>query len=173
MIVYDLSCQDAGHKFEAWFASSGSFIEQQERGLVQCPFCGSGNVEKALSAPRLNRKGNQLQARAPREAQPQAVAADASAASENTQLTMHNDAGPAGELVEKLAALAMAQKKLLEKSKWVGKDFATRARAMHYGEAEVEQIHGQASIEEAEALLDEGVSVAPLPLPMVPPEAQN
>jgi hypothetical protein len=178
MIVYDLSCLDAGHKFEAWFASSGSFTEQQQRGLVQCPFCGSDNVERALSAPRLNRKGNQMQgdaaasSRQQIESAPQQTGGDTGGAGDKA-VTLHNDAGPAGDLAEKLAALAMAQKKLLEKSKWVGKDFASQARAMHYGEAKVEQIHGQASLQEAEELMDEGVAVAPLPLPVLPPEVQN
>ena len=59
MIVYDLECRSEGHRFEGWFKSSEDFARQQERGLVACPFCGSGDVAKAPQAARLARKGNQ------------------------------------------------------------------------------------------------------------------
>ncbi|WP_242097563.1 MULTISPECIES: DUF1178 family protein [unclassified Sphingomonas] len=72
-----------------------------------------------------------------------------------------------------ISALAAAQAKALASSSWVGADFATRARAMHLGEEKHAPIHGQASLAEAKALVDEGVPVAPLPLPVVPPKALN
>ena len=72
-----------------------------------------------------------------------------------------------------LAALAAAQAKVLEKSTWVGKGFADEARAMHLGETEHRPIHGEASIDDARSLIEEGVPVAPLPLPVVPPEEAN
>ena len=74
---------------------------------------------------------------------------------------------------EVLRALASAQAKMLEKSEWVGRSFATRARAMHAGEEDHATIHGQATPAEARALADEGVPVAPLPLPVPPPETLN
>ena len=72
-----------------------------------------------------------------------------------------------------LAALAAAQAKALEKSTWVGKAFPEQARAMHLGEAEHRPIHGQATPEQAKSLAEEGVPVAPLPLPVVPPDEAN
>ena len=72
-----------------------------------------------------------------------------------------------------LAMLAAAQAKVLEKSTWVGERFPEQARAMHLGETEHRPIHGQATPEQAKALVDEGVPVAPLPLPVVPPEQSN
>jgi hypothetical protein len=72
-----------------------------------------------------------------------------------------------------LAALAAAQKKALASSTWVGRRFADEALAMHHGETEERPIHGQATGAEAKALLDEGVPIAPLPLPVVPPEEAN
>jgi hypothetical protein len=47
----------------------------------------------------------------------------------------------------------------------VGERFAEEARRIHYGEADERNIRGQASREETEALLDEGIAVMPLPLP--------
>lgn len=72
-----------------------------------------------------------------------------------------------------LARLAKAQAKALEGSRWVGRDFATEARAIHAGEKPDAAIHGQASAAEVGRLVEEGVPIAPLPLPVVPPKALN
>ena len=72
-----------------------------------------------------------------------------------------------------IKALAHAQAKALANSTWVGPDFAERSRAMHYGEREAEQIHGQATPEEASALVEEGIQIAPLPFPVAPPDELN
>ena len=142
MIVFDLRC-DAGHVFEAWFASTAGFQEQRDRGMVSCPMCGDHAVDKAVMAPRVSAKGNQAAEATPQQAKAM------------------------------LRALATAQSKALEQSRWVGKQFASEARAMHDGEKSHEIIHGQATPAEAKALIDDGVPVAPLPLPVVPPEQAN
>jgi hypothetical protein len=72
-----------------------------------------------------------------------------------------------------LARLAGAQAELLKKSRWVGDRFADTARAMHSGEIEPAQVHGSATLEQAKALVEEGVPVAPLPLPVAPPNQVN
>jgi hypothetical protein len=131
------------HVFEAWFGSSGDYADQQARGLVDCPICGDRAIAKAVMAPSVGAKGNQQA-----EVSPAAMKAA-------------------------MAALAAAQAKVLEGSEWVGASFAGRARAMHDGEEDHAPIHGQATIAEAKALAEEGVPVAPLPLPIVPPEACN
>ena len=82
-------------------------------------------------------------------------------------------ATPPADVKAALHAIAAAQRKALEGSRWVGGDFATQARAMHSGEQANETIHGQATIAEAKALVDDGVPVAALPLPVVPPKQAN
>jgi hypothetical protein len=143
VIVFDLRC-DGGHVFEAWFASSAAWEDQRARGLVACPICDSRAVDKAVMAPRLAAKGNA----APTPADTAKVKAA-------------------------LAGLAAAQAKALERSTWVGSRFADRARAMHEGAEPHAVIHGQATLAEAKSLVDDGVPVAPLPLPVVPPERSN
>ena len=69
--------------------------------------------------------------------------------------------------------MAAIQAELLKDSRWVGDRFADTARAMHCGEIEREQVHGNATLEQAKSLVDEGVPVAPLPLPVVPPNQVN
>ena len=72
-----------------------------------------------------------------------------------------------------LARLAELQEKLLEKSRWVGDAFTETARAMHSGEIANEVVHGNATIDQARSLVEDGVPVAPLPLPVVPPAQLN
>ena len=157
MIVFDLDCA-RGHRFEGWFGSSADFEGQCARGLVQCPQCGSPDVRKAPMAAAVPRKGNQVSAAAP-------VAQTSAAQMANMPMPP--------EVAAALHKLALAQARALEKSTWVGKDFAEQSRAMHYGERETGLIHGQASPEEAKALIEEGVPVAPLPFPIAPPDEVN
>lgn len=155
MIVFDLECRANGHRFEGWFGSSEDFAAQQERGLVSCPQCGSADVAKAPMAPNVGRKGNQL---APVQAP--------------AQQPMSKGAMPP-EAIRMMQALAAMQAEALKSSRWVGDRFAEESRAMHYGEREVETIHGQATLEEAKALYEEGIEVAPLPFPVAPPGETN
>lgn len=151
MIVFDLRC-GSGHVFEAWFGSSSAYEAQRAGGLVACPMCGDSDVAKAVMAPNIGAKGN---ARAPAPA------------------SEPGDAPAPAVVKAAMAALAQAQAKMLEKSEWVGVAFTDRARAMHSGEEDHAPIHGQATAAQAKALIDEGVAVAPLPLPVIPPEARN
>ena len=156
MIVFDLKCDD-GHVFEAWFGSSDDYDGQKARGLVSCPLCGSGKVDKAVMAPAVGAKSNQLPVPAPTRAPAKPA-------------PMQGAMAPPAEMKALMAALAEAQAKVLEKSEHVGRRFAEEARAIHTGDAPERLIHGQATMEEAKALVEDGVPVAPLPLPIVPPE---
>ena len=160
MIAFDLCC-GKGHRFEGWFASSGDYDQQHLGGLVMCPSCGDGAVRKALSIPNIGRKGNQKPKTSPLpvDAKPNAEVA-------NVPIV------PA-EMTEMMQKLASAQTEMLKNSQWVGREFAEAARAIHYGESDSRTIHGEVSPAEAHALADEGVAVAPLPFPFIPPEAKN
>lgn len=156
MIVFDLCCAAGDHRFEAWFASSASFSDQQARGLISCPVCGDATIEKAVMAPRVGAKSNQLSVReGPRASEPAKAEADS-------------------EIIRKLIAeVAAKQAEMLPHSRWVGRDFAAAARAMHEGRAPEDLIHGQASPDEAEALREDGIAAMPLLVPVIPPEAAN
>ena len=152
MIVFDLKCANA-HVFEAWFGSSSDYDDQRARGLVSCPLCGDGAIAKAVMAPNIATGGNIQTAQTAAATGPNGVTPEVMKAA--------------------MAELATLQKKALEGSTWVGRSFANRARAMHDGDEEHAPIHGQASPDEAKALIDDGVTVSPLPFPVVPPEASN
>lgn len=155
MIVFDLDCAH-GHRFEGWFGSSADYDDQRVRGLIACPVCGGIDVIKAPMAPAVPAKGNARQEVLPPQA-PQQLA--------NAPLLP--------QVRKALTALAKAQAKALEHSTWVGDKFAEETRKMHYGERDEAPIHGQASLSEAKALIEEGVPVAPLPFPVAPPEKLN
>lgn len=157
MIVFDLHCS-GGHRFEGWFGSSADYTDQQSRGLITCPACGSGEVGKAPMAPAVPAKGNARQEVLPPETPSQQQLA-------NTPLPP--------KVQRALTALAKAQAEALKDSTWVGDKFAAETRKMHYGERDAALIHGQATLAEAKALIEEGVPVAPLPFLVAPPEKLN
>ena len=72
-----------------------------------------------------------------------------------------------------LTKLAAVQAEMLKDSRWVGDEFTSTARAMHAGEMEPAQVHGNATLEQAKSLVDDGIPVAPLPLPVTPPSQVN
>lgn len=141
MKVLNLQCAH-GHGFEGWFGSEDDFQGQLSRGLVECPICGDTAIAKMLSAPRLNLGAG-------REAPPEAKQEVMSGATE--------------QALQK-AWLRMVRE-VMANTEDVGERFAEEARRIHYGETAERHIRGQASREETEALLEEGISVLPLPLP--------
>jgi len=151
MIRYTLRCEQ-DHSFESWFQSSAAYDSQAKRKLVTCPVCGSAEVEKAIMAPRIVGKKGREKAAAPMEA---AVPAE-TPATESTSLMMAQER----ELRAKIKEL---RDHIVKNADNVGERFPNEARAMHYGDKEHRPIYGEASPEEARALIDEGVEVSPLP----------
>ncbi len=144
MKVLDLQCSH-GHLFEGWFASEDEFQGQLARALVECPMCGDTAIIKRLSAPRLN-----LGAAEP---------APASAAP--ARPGHHAVMAPPEAALQAAWMKAVAQ--VMAQTEDVGARFAEEARRIHYGEADERGIRGQATREETQALLEEGIPVLPLP----------
>ena len=164
MIIFDLKCAPSGHVFEAWFGSSGDYADQQARGLVSCPLCGSSDVGKAVMAPAVGAKGNRS-----KPADAPAASPDEAAAPAGQALFSGNPEG----VKAMLAAAAAVQRTLLEGSESVGDRFAEEARAIHLGEKAKRTIHGRASRDEAESLIEDGIEVSPLPFPVIEPGEEN
>jgi len=124
---------DKDHEFDSWFQSSDAFDRLAGAGQVACVHCGSDKVTKAPMAP--------------------AVA--------------HGEAGaerplarPASEVE---AALAAMRRQVEEHSEYVGMEFVSEARRIHEGDAPERSIYGEARMDEARRLIEDGVPVAPLP----------
>jgi hypothetical protein len=141
MKVLNLQCGHA-HAFEGWFASEDDFQDQLVRGLVECPLCGDATITKLPSAPRLNLGAA--------EAAPAAAPKQEVVSSPNPDLQ---------------AAWMQLVKQVMANTEDVGERFAEEARKIHYGETEQRGIRGQASREETQELLEEGIGVLPLPIP--------
>jgi hypothetical protein len=152
MIHYNLRCE-RGHAFESWFQSSAAYESQEKRKLVNCPVCGSAKVERAIMAPQIVSKKGRDKA----EPVPAAPADTAATASTPTPLLMAQER----ELRAKLKEL---RDHIVKNADNVGERFPNEARKMHYGDIEHRPIYGEASPDEARALIEEGVEVSPLPV---------
>ena len=139
MKVLDLRCNN-GHGFEGWFASEEDYLDQNGRGLIECPMCTDRVIVRTPSAPRLNLSA------AARDAVPQTPQAPAGAA-------------------DIQAAWMQAVRHVLANTEDVGARFAEEARRIHYGEVDSRGIRGQATPDEAQSLRDEGIEFASLPIP--------
>ena len=169
MKVLDLQCA-LGHSFEGWFGSQADYDAQRARGLVTCPVCNDSDITKKLSAPRLN-----LGHGAAPESKPgQGVAAAGTGSASGSSPSRTADASsatpvlpdmPTEVLHEMQAAMMKVVRHVMANTEDVGPQFAEEARKIHYGEREERNIRGQATREETEALLDEGIDVMALPVP--------
>jgi hypothetical protein len=160
LIVFNLSCS-ADHRFEGWFASGEDFDAQQGRGLLSCPMCGSSEVSKQLSAPRLNLHAQAEGGRGERHAERHAGHAAAAPAKDAPREQMAMLSPRQQELLRELV------RQVVENTEDVGDRFAEEARRIHYKEAEARSIRGVATREEAQALEEEGIEVAQLPIAIV------
>lgn len=139
MIRYALQC-DQSHGFEAWFGSSSDYDDQSARGLVECPFCGSRGVEKAVMSPSVS--GTKKAQASPQDAaRVQSMMMEAA-----REVRAHVEAN----------------------FDYVGDAFAKEARDIHEGRSEKREIYGEATAADVKKLKDDGVPVAPLP--GAPPE---
>jgi hypothetical protein len=135
LIRFSLVCEH-DHEFEAWFRSGDDFETQKKRGFVDCPTCGSSRVDKALMAP----------------------AVSTSEKKEKMALAMGDAQRRALEEMKALAA------KVRENADYVGDKFAEEARKIHFGDAEARGIYGEATLEEAKDLAEDGVEFMPIPV---------
>jgi hypothetical protein len=160
MKVLDLECRQQ-HVFEGWFGSDDDFRSQLERGLLSCPLCGDGEVQRRLSAPRLARKSNARPASEP------ATPAQAQQPAERGTAAPAGQTGTQASARTQLeqAAYLQAVQHVLQHTEDVGARFAEEARRIHYGEIESRGIRGQATAQEKAALADEGIEVVSLALP--------
>lgn len=146
MIVFDLSCKE-GHRFEGWFASSGDYDSQKARGLLSCPACGDAGIERLPSATRFN-----MGAEAPKPAQ--------AAKPEKTPDMEGKDPFAVAQIL-----YSRMLDEILTKTEDVGAEFPSEARKIYYSQAPGRAIRGQATQEEHDSLVDEGIPVARFPVP--------
>jgi hypothetical protein len=137
MIKYALVCEGA-HEFEGWFAASSDFDTQSERGLIECPTCGSNIIRKQIMSPSVSgtKKRGQLVA---------------------------SGTGPKQAMM--MEAMARVRAHVEDTFDYVGDTFAREARDIHEGKSEDRGIYGEATPAEVKGLVEDGVPVAALPPP--------
>lgn len=141
MIHYSLVCED-GHGFDSWFRDSRTYDLQAAAGLVNCPFCHSTSVAKAVMAPSIARK-----AEAPAEVETQ-----------RRELVLLDE-----RHAQLRTMIRDLREKIMASSEDVGDKFTSEARRIQDGDTEPRAIRGQASLEEAKALIEEGIEILPIP----------
>ena len=144
MIRYSLKCA-ADHSFDSWFQSATAFDALAASGHVTCPVCGSAEISKTLMAP--------------------AVSPARNSATPSIDKPLSTPANPQEE------ALAAMRAEVEANSDYVGKSFVAEARRMHEGTAPPRAIYGEARLDEAKKLVEDGVPV--MPLPFMPPRKLN
>ena len=134
MIKYQLKCRACDHQFEGWFVDSAGYDAQAAAGEVLCPFCNSADTGKAIMAPNIARSRS----------------SDDASSNGDVRAQVHE-------------AMRALRAEIEANSDNVGKSFPEEARKIHYGETEERAIHGEATLDEAKELVDEGIDVMPLP----------
>ncbi len=140
MIRYDLICV-MGHEFDAWFSNSSAYDQQQKLGFVECSLCGSNKIEKQVMAPNIGAKGNRK--------------------SQTSQAVMTPPVDPRMQMMMQM--MRDVREHVKANAENVGDQFAEEARKIHYKETELRGIYGNATADDARALIDEGIDILPLP----------
>jgi hypothetical protein len=141
MIHYDLICEK-GHEFDGWFSDSAAFDAQAERGLVECTVCGTSKIQKQLMAPGIPAKSNK-----------------------KADVSRHLTAGAIDPRAAAMMQMMRDYRQHVEaNTEFVGENFAEEARKIHYNETTKRGIHGVATPDEAQALVEEGIEIHPVPV---------
>lgn len=154
MKVYNLACP-LDHRFEGWFASEEDCLAQQDKGMLACPVCDSTDITRMPSAPHIG-KSSSTELTVPKAPSDQVSGGVvALTGSDHSQLE-----------AQVQAAFLKGMRELMGRSEDVGDSFADEARKIHYKESPERSIRGQTTLDEADALREEGIDV--LAMPMIP-----
>ena len=171
MIRYRLQCKKK-HEFEAWFGSSTAYDEQAERGQVVCPECGSTKVSKTLMKPGVaTRDKSERPTRSDRSERAESERAESERAESGRAESGRAEQVPVAVPTDKqtemqrqfLTMLQNVRREVEKNAEYVGPSFAEEARKIHLEEVEARSIWGEATIEEARDLIEDGIECLPLP----------
>ena len=163
MKVYNLACP-LDHRFEGWFASEEDCLSQQSTGMLACPLCESTEITRMPSAPHIGKSGSGKDVSNSTEltvTKAERVSTSGNLSGNVAALT-GNDHSQLEAQVQ--AAFLKGMRDLMGRSEDVGNSFAEEARKIHYKESPERSIRGQTTLDEAEALRDEGIEVMAIPL---------
>ncbi len=172
MIHYALRCAE-GHGFDGWFKGSAEFDRLAQAHLLSCPHCGVDRVDRAMMAPRIS-KGKRGQERTQPDIEP-SLTSEADTAPPNRPLRARADGAAVSKPAPNAAlgapipdavraVLAKLRAEVEAQCDYVGDRFADEARRIHQGSAPARGIYGEATRDDVEMLIEDGIDVTPIPL---------
>ena len=136
MIKYKLKCKDCETTFDSWFSSSKEYEKLKKKKFLNCHFCNSLNVGKALMSPSVSMSKNNLR--------------DINSSSEKYR--------------EVKKTISRYQEFIKKNFEYVGENFAYEARSLHYkSKKRAKGIYGTATKEDLAELNEEGIKTKILP----------
>lgn len=163
MKVYNLACS-VNHHFEGWFSSEKDFLAQKGQGILLCPICENAEITRMPSAPHIAKSSSSKEIATTHHVSP----AQNEGSGVNTHISGDVIAltGKDHSVLEAQVqnAFMKAMRGLMDRSEDVGEDFAEEARKIHYQESPERSIRGQTTLDEAEALREEGIEIMAVPL---------
>ena len=136
MIKYKLICKDCETTFDSWFSSSKEYEKLKNKKFLNCHFCNSLNVEKALMSPSVSISKNNLR--------------DINSSSEKYRVIKKT--------------ISKYQEFIKNNFEYVGENFAYEARSLHYkNKKRAKSIYGTATKEDLNELNEEGIKTEILP----------
>jgi len=154
MKVYNLACP-SDHRFEGWFASEEDCLAQQDKGMLACPVCESTEITRMPSAPHIGKSSSTELTLSKAESENVSGGVVALTGKDHSHLE-----------AQVQAVFLKGMRELMGRSEDVGDSFADEARKIHYKESPERSIRGQTTLDEADALREEGIDV--LSMPMIP-----
>ncbi len=163
MKVYNLACP-LDHRFEGWFASEEDCLAQQGKGMLACPICDSTEITRMPSAPHIGKSSSVKEAVVSTELTVNNTEQESSSGSLSGGVVALTGSDHSQLEAQVQAAFLKGMRELMGRSEDVGNDFAEEARKIHYKESPERSIRGQTTLDEAEALRDEGIEVMAIPM---------
>ncbi len=133
MIKYNLKC-NCGIEFESWFSSSSEYDKLEKKKMLSCQCGKSNDVTKQLMSPQV------------------------------VSSKKKNDENKKKEFFKNVNKKLNELRDYVEKNaEYVGDNFVSEARSIHYDKKNVRSIYGKATPEQTEELMDEGIEVSTIP----------
>ena len=136
MIKYKLICKDCETTFDSWFSSSKEYEKLKKKNFLNCHFCNSLNVVKALMSPSVSTSKKNLR-----------------------------DINSSSEKYREIKKTIYKYQEFIKKNfEYVGENFAYEARSLHYKDKKkAKGIYGTATKEDLNELKEEGIKAEILP----------
>ena len=153
MIKYKLKCKSTyclnEDGFDGWFQNIAAFENQKNNGLINCPICGSDEVDKLLTTPSLKINKNNKNENIASKIKTTPIVENGIIANDN--------------LKDISTILRTIKKEIKKNSTFVGDKFVSQVRLMKEGKIREKPIHGNGSNKEIQELRDEGIDVVNIP----------